>query len=69
AHPLANRKTVRMSDCLLYPLVLADRSLSLREVVEATAPARATLVPVGGMKTRSPVAISRSTSSRLRKVM
>ncbi|NKK72039.1 LysR family transcriptional regulator [Rhizobium sophorae] len=46
AHPLANRKTVRMSDCLLYPLVLADRSLSLREVVEAAAPARATLVPV-----------------------
>ncbi|MBY5458549.1 LysR family transcriptional regulator (plasmid) [Rhizobium leguminosarum] len=46
AHPLADRKTVRMSDCLLYPLVLADRSLSLREVVEATAPARATLVPV-----------------------
>ncbi|MDS7594301.1 LysR family transcriptional regulator [Agrobacterium tumefaciens] len=46
AHPLATRKTVRMSDCLLYPLVLADRSLSLREVVEATAPARATLVPV-----------------------
>ncbi|WP_082849742.1 LysR family transcriptional regulator [Rhizobium anhuiense] len=46
AHPLANRRTVRMSDCLLYPLVLADRSLSLREVVEATAPARATLVPV-----------------------
>jgi DNA-binding transcriptional LysR family regulator len=45
-HPLATRKTVRMSDCLLYPLVLADRSLSLREVVEATAPARATLVPV-----------------------
>ncbi|WP_092585611.1 LysR family transcriptional regulator [Rhizobium mongolense] len=46
AHPLANRKTVRMSDCLLYPLVLADRSLSLREVVEATVPARASLVPV-----------------------
>jgi DNA-binding transcriptional LysR family regulator len=46
AHPLANRRTVRMSDCLLYPLVLADRSLSLREVVEATAPARATLAPV-----------------------
>ena len=46
AHPLANRRTVRMSDCLLYPLVLADRWLSLREVVEATAPARATLVPV-----------------------
>ncbi|NIB59484.1 MULTISPECIES: LysR family transcriptional regulator [Rhizobium/Agrobacterium group] len=45
-HPLAIRSTVRMSDCLLYPLVLADRSLSLREVVEATAPARATLVPV-----------------------
>ena len=45
-HPLATRSSVRMSDCLLYPLVLADRSLSLREVVEATAPARATLVPV-----------------------
>nr|WP_107341718.1 LysR substrate-binding domain-containing protein [Agrobacterium pusense] len=45
-HPLATRKTVRMSECLLYPLVLADRSLSLREVVEATVPARATLAPV-----------------------
>lgn len=46
SHPLATRKTVRMSDCLLYPLVLADRSLSLREVVEAIAPAQAVLVPV-----------------------
>lgn len=45
-HSLATRKTVRMSECLLYPLVLADRSLSLREVVEATVPARATLAPV-----------------------
>ncbi|UXS03914.1 LysR family transcriptional regulator [Agrobacterium tumefaciens] len=45
-HPLSVRKSVRMSECLLYPLVLADRSLSLREVVEATVPARATLSPV-----------------------
>ena len=45
-HPLALRKTLRISDCLAYPMVLADRSLSLRELVENLAPARAQLDPV-----------------------
>ncbi|MDQ0455755.1 LysR family transcriptional regulator [Rhizobium paknamense] len=45
-HPLAARKTLRISDCLAYPLVLADRRLSLREVVETIAPSRAQLLPV-----------------------
>jgi DNA-binding transcriptional LysR family regulator len=45
-HPLAGRKSLKISDCLNYPLVLADKSLSLREVVENLAPARAQLLPV-----------------------
>ncbi|MCM2292476.1 LysR family transcriptional regulator [Allorhizobium sp. BGMRC 0089] len=45
-HPLAGRKSLRISDCLAYPLVLADRRLSLREVVENLAPSRAQLLPV-----------------------
>lgn len=45
-HPLALRKTLKISDCLAHPLVLADRSMSLREVVENLAPARAQLDPV-----------------------
>lgn len=45
-HPLATRKTVRIADCLIYPLVLADKSLSLREVVENLTPAQAQLTPV-----------------------
>ncbi|MCC8983492.1 MULTISPECIES: LysR family transcriptional regulator [Bradyrhizobium] len=45
-HPLAARKSVRISDCLVYPLVLADRSLSLREVVENIAPSHASLTPM-----------------------
>lgn len=46
SHPLADRKSVRIADCLHYPLVLADRRLSLREVVQSLAPARADLVAV-----------------------
>jgi DNA-binding transcriptional LysR family regulator len=45
-HPLTIKSTVRLSDCLMYPLVLADASLSLREVVQNLAPAGTTLVPV-----------------------
>lgn len=45
-HPLSARKTLKISDCLAFPLVLADKSLSLREVVQNVAPARANLDPV-----------------------
>lgn len=45
-HPLTIKRSVRVSDCLTYPLVLADPSLSLREVVENLAPAHAKLAPV-----------------------
>jgi len=45
-HPLATRKSVRIADCLSYPLVLADRSLSLRDVVENLTPVQAELTPV-----------------------
>ncbi|MTH76883.1 LysR family transcriptional regulator [Paracoccus aestuariivivens] len=45
-HPLTIKSSVRLSDCLMYPLVLADPSLSLREVVENLAPAGAVLSPV-----------------------
>ncbi|HWL58261.1 MAG TPA: LysR family transcriptional regulator [Paracoccus sp. (in: a-proteobacteria)] len=45
-HPLTIKSSVRLSDCLMYPLVLADPSLSLREVVQNLAPAGVTLKPV-----------------------
>jgi DNA-binding transcriptional LysR family regulator len=44
-HPLTARKMVRVTDCLAYPLVLADRGLSLREVVEKLMPANTELSP------------------------
>lgn len=45
-HPLTLKSSVRVSDCLAYPLVLADPVLSLREVVETLAPAGTRLAPV-----------------------
>lgn len=45
-HPLTIKATVRVSDCLAYPLVLASPDLSLREVVQNLAPDGAGLVPV-----------------------
>lgn len=44
-HPLAARRMVRVTDCLAFPLVLADRGLSLREVVENLMPAGTELAP------------------------
>ncbi|MDS9469405.1 LysR family transcriptional regulator [Paracoccus sp. MBLB3053] len=44
-HPLTIKSSVRLSDCLVYPLVLADPSLSLREVVQNLAPAGSVLMP------------------------
>lgn len=34
-HPLARRKSIRLSDCVPYPLVLPDRSLSIRALIDA----------------------------------
>ncbi|TJZ94254.1 LysR family transcriptional regulator [Paracoccus gahaiensis] len=45
-HPLTIKSRVRVSDCLTYPLVLADPTISLREVVENLAPAHAVIRPV-----------------------
>ncbi|MGV3632890.1 MAG: LysR family transcriptional regulator [Pseudorhodoplanes sp.] len=33
AHPLAAKKTVRLRDCLAYPIAVADRSFSSRQIV------------------------------------
>jgi DNA-binding transcriptional LysR family regulator len=45
-HPLVGRRSVRISDCLVYPLVVADRGLSLRDVVENLVPLNAELTPM-----------------------
>jgi DNA-binding transcriptional LysR family regulator len=45
-HPLTVKKGIRLTDCLIYPLVLADRSNSLREAVEDMASATAPLTPL-----------------------
>ena len=45
-HPLNGRFQVRMADCLEYPLVVADRSMTLRDVLELLVPEGASLAPV-----------------------
>ncbi|WP_209021269.1 LysR family transcriptional regulator [Paracoccus ravus] len=45
-HPLTIKSSVRLSDCLIYPLIMADRSLSLREVVQNLLPTGVDLNPV-----------------------
>ncbi|WP_172328503.1 LysR family transcriptional regulator [Mangrovicoccus sp. HB161399] len=45
-HPLTAKASVRVSDCLIYPMVLAPRGISLREAVEALAPAHAAIEPM-----------------------
>lgn len=44
-HPLSGRYHVRMVECLDYPLVVADRSMTLRDVIERLVPAGASLAP------------------------
>lgn len=44
-HPLALKKSVRIADCLVYPLVLPDSASSLRDLVDKLAPANAEIVP------------------------
>lgn len=45
-HPLNGRFRVRMADCLEYPLVVADRSMTLRDVLELLVPAGVPFTPV-----------------------
>jgi DNA-binding transcriptional LysR family regulator len=36
-HPLARRTWLRLADCLQYPLVVADSTMSIRDVLESVA--------------------------------
>ena len=45
-HPLSGRYQVRMADCLDYPLVVADHSITLRDVLELLVPQGAHFAPV-----------------------
>lgn len=45
-HPLNGRYLVRMADCLAYPLVVADTSMTLRDVLELLVPPGLTFTPV-----------------------
>ncbi len=44
-HPLSGRYQVRMADCLEYPLVVADHSMTLRGVLEVLVPEGASFTP------------------------
>ncbi|MFT3689695.1 LysR family transcriptional regulator [Paenirhodobacter sp.] len=44
-HPLVLKKSVRVADCLNYPLVLADKTSSLRDLIDKLAPANVAVVP------------------------
>jgi DNA-binding transcriptional LysR family regulator len=44
-HPLNGRFLVRMAECLEYPLVIADRSMTLRHVLEELVPPGASFAP------------------------
>ena len=45
-HPLAQRMSVRFTDCLPYPLVVPAPAMSLRDAVDALVPANVDFVPV-----------------------
>lgn len=44
-HPLVLKKSVRVADCLIYPLVLADKTSSLRDLIDTLAPANVEIAP------------------------
>ncbi len=44
-HPLASRLSVRFNECLAYPLLLAERGMSLREAVDPLVPPGVDLSP------------------------
>jgi len=45
-HPLAAQSSARMTDCLAYPLVIAERPMSLRRATELLVPVTVDLRPV-----------------------
>lgn len=45
-HPLNGRYRVRMADCLEYPLVVADHTMTLRDVLERLVPPGLSFAPV-----------------------
>jgi DNA-binding transcriptional LysR family regulator len=51
-HPLATRSSLRLGDCLGYPLVIADRSMVIRPYLDA-AFAHVGLVPEPSLETNS----------------
>ena len=46
SHPLSNRKAVRLSDCLGFPLVVAETGMTLRTVLDLMVPPNVEFVPV-----------------------
>jgi DNA-binding transcriptional LysR family regulator len=44
-HPLASRLSLRFSDCLPYPLLLAERGMALRETVDLLVPPNVDVAP------------------------
>ncbi|UTD29390.1 LysR family transcriptional regulator [Bradyrhizobium sp. WD16] len=51
-HPLAKRSQIRLSDCVDYPLVIADQSTAIRPYLD-TAFARAALEPQAAIQTNA----------------
>lgn len=45
-HPLLARTSLRIADCVAYPMVVADRTMSLRDVLELLLPPTLDLAPV-----------------------
>jgi len=45
-HPLATRRSVRLADCLDYPMVAAEPGLSLREVLDLMVPPGVEFAPI-----------------------
>ena len=45
-HPLTDRYQVRMAECLAYPLVVAERTTTLRDVLELLVPDGTSFTPV-----------------------
>lgn len=50
-HPLATKATIRVADCLAYPIVSAEKGMSLRDAVEMLVPTNSEFAPI--METNS----------------
>jgi len=45
-HPLAEHETVRLADCLAFPVIVAEKHMSLRRITDLLIPATVDLRPV-----------------------